>query len=221
MPRSVSRRLLDFLSDNSIALASLSIAVMSMYLTITSQRDDREHRELLIKPSLNSRVEIADWSVSIINSGLGPAVIKDSVYRVGAECVAFLKSGKIDQENLFRATQSIGDGFGAIFDATKFKDDRFKATPGAAQVRVPLPTAIIGVNEQLVLYKIDDAVGADLHAKLTESGTAVRGDLIDRFMKYALKLPLRIRYCSMSERYCKTAPAEQTDTTCPLPVVDR
>jgi hypothetical protein len=80
--------LLNFFRDNALALASLSIAVMGLYLTITAQREERAHKELLLRPVLQLEAEVGNFSVSLFNHGLGPALITDGLYYFDNRCRA-------------------------------------------------------------------------------------------------------------------------------------
>src|SRR6266404_1041852 len=68
------RRLLGCFRNNALAIASLCIAAMGLYLTITSQSEERAHKELLLRPVLTADVQAGDYSVSVFNYGLGPAL---------------------------------------------------------------------------------------------------------------------------------------------------
>jgi len=84
----IRRKLLNFFRDNAIAVASLSIALMGLYLTITAQREERAHKELLLRPALLLTTEVGDYSVALVNHGLGPALITDGLYYFDDRCRA-------------------------------------------------------------------------------------------------------------------------------------
>jgi hypothetical protein len=50
------RKFFAFLSSNAMALSSLSIAGMGLYLTIPAQREDRAYKELLLRPAISELV---------------------------------------------------------------------------------------------------------------------------------------------------------------------
>ena len=77
---------LHFCRDNAVALASLPIAAMGLYLTITSQSEERAHKELLLRPDLNLNVRVHDYFVTVVNLGLGPALITDTLYYFEGQC---------------------------------------------------------------------------------------------------------------------------------------
>src|SRR6267378_1507683 len=119
------KRLLHFFRGNALALASLSIALMGLYLTITAQREERAHKELLLRPVLNIEVDVADYSVSIFNYGLGPAMITDTVYYLGGQCRA-VNQTNVDQfvkTDLVKVGRDLSNFFVQQFAEAKWKDD--------------------------------------------------------------------------------------------------
>jgi hypothetical protein len=161
-----AQKVITFLSSNAIALASLCIVFMGLYLTITAQREDREHKELMIRPSLIMHVEVDDFSFVLTNSGLGPAVIKDAVYRLDGKCIyPQNESAKtFAKDDYLEIVNYIDAGFGSLVDSAKWKSD-FKVAP-SSRVAMPLPTQIMAVGEQLVMYKSGSEFTSELHSKL-------------------------------------------------------
>src|SRR5262245_37814828 len=59
-----------------ISIGALCVSCAAFWNTIVTQGDDREFRELSIRPVLAHLPEATDFSLRIKNRGLGPAVIK-------------------------------------------------------------------------------------------------------------------------------------------------
>src|ERR1035437_3828065 len=95
-------------ASSILAISSLLIAGMSLYLTIQAQDDDRTYKELLIKPSLALRAHTVDWSVAIANDGLGPAQIKDIIYQFGGDCISMIDpDGGISRTNYYKVENAL------------------------------------------------------------------------------------------------------------------
>jgi hypothetical protein len=146
---------------------------------------------------------------------LGPAVIKNAVYRMDDKCVSATTDDRRTflQENYAKITNYIGNGFGSLIDTIKWTKE-FKATPGA-RVAIPVPSQVIGADKQIIIYKMFPEFANELNAKLWELGPQVHRGFVEKFMRHALSIPLNIRYCSMSGAYCYTSSPE-TNKPCPL-----
>jgi hypothetical protein len=204
-----------FLRDNALALASLSIAIMGLYLTITSQMDERAHKELLLRPSLVLRVETNDYSVFLVNNGLVPALIRDAVYYVDGQCLALESQDRkpFMAENYTKVVQHVTECFSALVDEIKWKSDWQSAH--VFRAAVPIPSQIIGVNSESIIYKLAPEFAKEFKNRLWAFGAPTQRDFNERFAKYALSMPLRIRYCSMSQNFCHTSVMD--DLPCTLP----
>jgi hypothetical protein len=171
---------------------------MGLYLTITAQREEREHKELLLRPDLSLNVEVRDYSVTVVNRGLGPALITDTLYYLDGRC------GTLNRNNVEKA-----DGVGVLrglgrFFYPQFSDltwGEYKSTQGY-QVTVPLPSEIISVGQEVPLFKLQPDLVEEIISKLHAAAGEKRAVFNDEFMRHSLTVPLALRYCSMSEKYC-------------------
>lgn len=197
-----------------LAISSLLIAGMSLYLTIQAQDDDRTYKELLIKPSLALRAHTADWSVAIANDGLGPAEIKDIIYQFGDECISILDAeGKISRTNYYKVQNALTSRF--VNDIFSFQIPNTSPTALTTRGQILLPETIIGVGKEIVLFRIDDTSLETLKTKLNALEMNFHQSLLEKFTALALTLPISIKFCSMSEKYCKTVePEGETGKRC-------
>jgi hypothetical protein len=190
--------------ENALALASLSIAAMGLYLTITSQSEERAHKELLIRPVLQFALQVSNFSVGVVNAGLGPALITDTVYFFDGQCRSanrknldlFLKTDFVDVHH------NLGQFFVPQFAALGKGD--WKSTQGFGTV-LPIPTQIVATGQVIDFFKLDSDLLAEVNSKLSELKLEVRQAFLDEFVRHSQSVPVRIRYCSMSERYCSSS----------------
>lgn len=103
--------MLNFLSKNAIALASLCVAVVSLVVAYNSlhyavgaQKLDAEYKELTIRPNLQLEANTLTYSIDLINNGLGPAVIKRLIIADGERCLdhqKYLDEKTVDADEKF------------------------------------------------------------------------------------------------------------------------
>jgi hypothetical protein len=205
--RKIIFRVLNFCRDNApiiISLASLSIAWNSLNLTITAQREEREHKEFLLRPNLNLNVEVQDYSVTVVNRGLGPALITDTLYYLDGRC------GTLNRDNVERADiVNIVRGLGRFFHPqfSELMWDEYKSTQGFL-IRVPLPNEIISVGQEVALFKLEHDLVEEVNSKLHAFPGGKRASFNDAFARLSMVVPVAVRYCSLSEKYCH-APTSQ------------
>jgi hypothetical protein len=70
-------------------------------------------------------------------------------------------------------------------------------------VSVPLPTSIIGVDKELVIFRMGAEHAMELRLKLFALGPNISKSFDQKFIKYAVSIPIGVKYCSMSGLYCK------------------
>ncbi len=66
-----------FSSSDFVAMTSAFIALLALFATIYTSLIQRKHNRLSSKPLLNIVLNSAEKKLSIANSGLGPAIIKE------------------------------------------------------------------------------------------------------------------------------------------------
>ncbi len=199
----IRRKLLNFFRDNAIAVASLSIALMGLYLTITAQREEREHKELLLRPALLLTAEVGDYSVSLVNSGLGPALITDGLYYFDDRCSAVNRTNleEFMQTDLIKARRDFGNFFIQPFATVKWKDG-WKSSQ-VTRSTVPFPSQIVAVGQELTIFKLGSEFATEVRSQLSHLEDETVQTFKDEFLKHSFSLPLALRYCSMSEQYCR------------------
>jgi hypothetical protein len=201
----VRHKLLHFFRDNAIALASLSIAVMGLYLTITAQQEEREHKELLLRPALNLEVRPGTYSVSFFNHGLGPAQITDTIYVLDGQCHFMNRANSFEfaKTDFPKVERYFSNYFIRPFEAL-WKDGVKSPlkSPAVFGSAVPLPGMIVAVGQEFNIFKLEREIATEVYSTLHSSGLETRYAFDDEFVRHATSMPLSIRYCSMSEQYC-------------------
>ena len=198
----VRHKLLNFFRDNAIALASLSIAMMGLYLTITAQREERAHKELLLRPVLQLEADVGNYSVSLLNHGLGPALITDSLYYFDGRCHAVNNTNmeEVMQTDIIKVGRYFTNFFIEQFNAVKWKDG-WKSSQ-VTRTTVPFPSQIVAVGQAFTIFKLESEFAMEVHSKLSDLGDETRQTVNDEFLRHSFSLPLLLRFCSMSEQYC-------------------
>ena len=69
-----------------ISILSLGVAAFSLYFSISTQQLDRVYKEVSILPRLAIKLDVENFSISLDNSGLGPAVIHRVRFAIAGKC---------------------------------------------------------------------------------------------------------------------------------------
>lgn len=187
-----------------VAISSLFVAGLSLYFTIEAQRGERSYKELLLKPNLQLEAETSDYSIKLVNSGLGPAEIKDAFYYLGGECITLIGADRqLNQKNYFTIIQRINAGFVDQMRALPWRSE-FKGQP-VTHGAIPVQSAVIRVGAALVIFQIDPAFLHEFSSELTKLGVPIRREFDNNFITNAIQLPYRVKYCSMSGKYCEVS----------------
>jgi hypothetical protein len=201
-----------------IALCSLAIALCSLCATLLSQMADREYRELMIRPFFSFSVNTKDLSVGFRNNGLGPAVIVDTAYRDGDECLSVgdANSHKINTENVKRVASDIGDRlFTQVFTfAIPTKSPGIKVERLNQYGSVLIPGSILETGRELWIFRIPDDTLNEFRQDLNTLQPSTVGSFMENFFEAAWALPISLRYCSMSGKYCVNL--REAVVRCPL-----
>ena len=190
-----------------VAVSSLAIATAALYLTVQAQKEDRYYKELLIKPFLSIVAHTTDFSVGIVNDGLGPAYVEDITYHFGEECLSLLEAnGRASRTNYYKVNEAIRTRlFTELFS---FGIPGTESTVITTHQQVLFPESIIPVGKSVTLFKIDDSSLETFQRKIDALDMKFAQNLKDGFTARALTLPLYMKYCSMSGRYCNEASRE-------------
>jgi hypothetical protein len=212
------RRILSWVANHSsplLAISSLAIAVAALNLTISAQKEDRDYKELMIRPWIELEAHTTDFSVGFANNGLGPARIEDIIYHFGGECLSLLdEQGGISQVNFYKADE----GTRARMLNEIFSFAGFEPHPTLIKTRqqVVLPHSIIQAGKSVTLFRVDNSSLDEFQKKLGELPLAFAQSLRNQFTARALTSPIDMKYCSMSGRYCAKAINETDEKPCAL-----
>jgi hypothetical protein len=69
-----------------ISILSLGVAALSLYFSISTQQLDRVYKEISILPRLAIKLDVENFSISLDNSGLGPAIIHRVRFAIAGKC---------------------------------------------------------------------------------------------------------------------------------------
>lgn len=195
------RRLPSAIAENAAiitAVSSMVIASLSLYFTVNAQRTDLEYKEISIQPRLAMMGLSENMSLSIRNVGLGPAIVKQIDMLVAGKCVT--SYGKSQEE---WATLHTKFGYEILPELYS------KTLP-------PMPWKKGGktrYNVEFNLINPGDAVraGEDVYFVKLDEGTLKELSQVDiddfakaksAFYVAAVAVPLRVEYCSATERMC-------------------
>src|SRR5262249_41201468 len=132
-----------------ISIGALCVSGLAYWNTIMTQREEREYRELSIRPSLSRGVETLDYSVRIKNGGLGPAWIKRIGGQFDGTCFVFDgKSGGFADFQVDRVSRYVVKRLLIALRETGINYDppRIRARSWMKQ-----PTALLHKDEEMVV----------------------------------------------------------------------
>ncbi len=203
----------NFFRNNALPLASIVVAVCSLFVavvslryTVNSQQEDRKYKELMIQPVLQIVSDTDAGSVLVANSGLGPAKILRVLFHSKDHCfdtdTIKLRSDQEFQKYAIDLVNAVHDHMfvGMPVDM----DDRSKTLPAATGGVLP-PDTIIQAGKEITLFKFDPT---DLHtylAKLDKIPGEYHQMFLDNFTKRSSTIPIQIEYCSLSGEFCHLA----------------
>lgn len=189
-----------------VAGGALCFSGLAYWNTIVSQREDREYRELSIRPGLSRAVETSDYSVRIKNGGLGPAWIKRIGGQFDGTCFVFDgKSGGFSDFQLNRVVPYVVSRLQiALREAgSEYDRPRIRARSWMRQ-----PTALLHKDEEMIIVAIDPEDAAAIHKLVRERG--VENQVTAKFTEIGVSLPLWIEYCSITEKWCHNMDTNRT-----------
>jgi hypothetical protein len=195
-----------FISTNALALTSLFIAALSLYLTVHTQNEDRDYKEMMIRPALTYEVHPFDLTVGYRNDGLGPAVIVDFVYKDGDEClsVADIYNSKLISGNIYRVGLDIQDRlFTQVYTfAVPTKSPGVTVARFNERGTMLAPGSIIATGKEWSLFRVPDDTLSEFRQDLNKLQPATVSVFQAKFFEAAMTLPFSLRYCSLSGKYC-------------------
>ena len=113
------------------------------------------------------------------------------------------ESGNLSQANYYKVDSAIRDRlFTELFSFSWFTEQTTFITTRSQLIT---PQSIMEVGKTIFLFKIDDSSLELFHKKLNELPPSISQSLRKNFAARAYDLPIDMRYCSMSGKYCFSA----------------
>lgn len=190
-----------------IALCSMFIAALSLGVALITQHNDVVYREAGIRPLVALLSSEINFSVRIINKGLGPAVIRDVKFAIGKKC--YSGNEMSDPEWVERVTEFHNEAadqlYGETFKAMNFKLDRGRGF--GIELGMPNPSEMIRPGEEIVLLKLDEAHLAEFKKKMDQLDHEAVIKARRAFGLNGRNLPISISYCSATGVFCEVMAA--------------
>ena len=189
-----------FLARNvSIVISTLSfgVAALSLYFSISTQQLDRVYKEVSILPRLGIKLDVENFSISLDNSGLGPAVIHRVRFAIAGKCYDSDNSRAISRSFVNLRKVSLPTAFTKIRSriATRITSHwscRLLHTPSVKA----LPA-----GDSFPYVTVDPRAVRDIFAFERVEVIAIK----QQFADAVIKVPLSILYCSLTELFCDLA----------------
>jgi hypothetical protein len=195
-----------------LAFASFCVAGLSLYFTINAQKDDRQYKELLLKPNLQVEASSHEYSVTLLNNGLGPAEVQDVLYYDGWGCIELLAQDRqsFDSRDYYKIIDALRKRFATRVASVPWKGNKVDDND-YMRIFIPLPKGVLGVGP-FTLFAIHDPEA--FRSKLDALGAQTALNFNLAFVEDAFSLPFSISYCSLSGRYCKVSLERSADFPC-------
>jgi hypothetical protein len=188
--------------NSILSIISLCIASLSLYLSVTTQIDDRSYKELMLRPNVQLSVgERGDFSVDLINRGLGPALVMKSIYYLNGECLSFSDASNISVTNYQRAVEDLDMKFRDIFRSVLWPSPL--STRMGSHASLPVASTVISVGQELNIFRLEQAYAREFSSRSHDLHPDTWRQVTKQFVQLADTLPLRTRYCSISGRFCQ------------------
>ena len=184
---------------------------MAFFLTIYNARLDRQYRELGIRPFVHLDVEISDFHVGFLNTGLGPAEITLVATKFEPErCLYFFRRPK-------RPTDEPGQIAGKIFDGLKpinqyFADPLGELVQPASiweppkapklYTRTLTPGEILAPGQEVIIFQLQKETLEIVQKKLQNLSADDYNNVMRRFFTRAQSIPYYVNFCSLTGEYC-------------------
>jgi hypothetical protein len=190
---------LSIIITTAISIVALCLSGAAYWNTIVTQREDREYRELSIRPSLAHLPEATNYTVTIKNRGLGPAVIKRITGFAAGQCIELDPKHKTDATWRFQTEHLIPFfldrlGFALTFAGIKL-DFRIRT-----RFQMPSVGATIPKDDELIIFAFDEEDTAMLKKLVREHRAET--EISSAFILASRAIPLAMEYCSVTGKYC-------------------
>jgi len=179
-----------------ISFLSLGVAALSLYFSISTQRIDRLYKEISIVPRLGIKVDTDDFSISLANVGLGPAIITRVRFGIAGKCYDSIDT-KNHEDRLREFTESVLT-YGVYKDVIphRTRDNKPLVLP-ITQHRFGEGTTI-RQGDTYPYITVDPVAIKDIRALERVEVIAIK----QRFSDAVAQIPLSIVYCSVTELFC-------------------
>lgn len=185
-----------------VALASLVIAVPSLWFTVEAQREERAYKELMIRPYVGKKVDTGDFSVGLYNLGLGPGIIVGIAVKMGEQCFASTdlnrwrtKAGEYQQYLMRSLAQE-------VLLKPPWNDARWGTKALVPEIRMsqPLLGYMIPAGGHIDIVRIENY--ETLNAEIRKDGEDAFSSYKAAFNAWGENLPIDLFICSMTHLYC-------------------
>jgi hypothetical protein len=194
------------------SIASVFIALCALFLTIYYANLEREYKELAIRPFLHLDVETVDFHVGFLNTGLGPAQVKNIALKFsGPRCTILFNRQKQPDDTASKT-------MGKVFDSVLKPIDDYFADPLAQlfepssvweppqspklYTRTITPGEVIAPNQEIIIFQLQKDQMDIANRKLQTLNAEAYNDVIRRFVARANGIPYYLYFCSLTGAYC-------------------
>jgi hypothetical protein len=190
----------------TVAVGSLLVAAIALFFSTQTQRTDFEYREALIRPRLNWGTDGTNFVVYLSSAGLGPAALKSFAMRVDGKCVdisAIPKSSWDVETRKMRNT--FRDSFMEALESSSPKTKKnFPSEYLSFLTSIPDVGQVLQPKDNFTLFSLSDKSSKEVQQYTRENygGDGVNNTFA-RFTRGMRGLGLRVRYCSMTDRFCE------------------
>jgi hypothetical protein len=191
-----------------ISILSLGVAALSLYFSISTQQLDKMYKEVSILPRLVIHINLDDFSISLQNLGLGPALIERVRFGIAGKCYDSMDADRYEKM-LHEFTDSV-----LIYGV--YKD----TIPHRTKDNKPLVLPVFGRSfgggttirpgDSFRYIYVDPQAIKDILAFERVDVVAIK----QQFSDAVAKVPLSILYCSATEVFCDVA--EMKNDMCDL-----
>jgi len=190
-----------------LSLSSIFIAACSLVFTIMAERIDLFYRETLIRPLFAWHVDLQNFSVKLVNNGLGPGLVKRVMWRMKDRCFV---SNPDDPVGWTSSREQFEDFMNAYFLDEVIADVKVRQIIGtrpATFTAVPTPDQMLAAGKEIVVFGVTPDSEAALRAGLAKLPDEMNAEVRRRFAHQATMFPMVVQYCSATERFCTVTPA--------------
>jgi hypothetical protein len=159
---------------------------------------------MLIRPALRLEFDTTTFTVEITNIGLGPAVLKEVIYRFD-KCY-YVSDHFALTPDMLKLQSQLARHFAKSLYEFGFPFPQDSGDNPHVRVEILEAGTMIPVGKTQQLFGLSDHQAKQMRAKLSQLGSAGRLRLHAVFQRAVASLPMAIEFCSMSGSYCSAKP---------------